>query len=158
MDTIERIFEEEEQRMLELEMQTIIREIERKKEERQKIIDELKLTRDEKAEIFKLKKENVERKILILKNEVEKFKEQKKRENEYFLKSLREMPEADFDEDEEYVICFEPEEREEQVNEISKLLKFSLDLYKFTKWSSERITKACTCNEDYFDTIKFKIL
>ena len=65
------------------------------------------------------------------------------------------MPEADFDEDEEYVICFEPEEREEQVNEISKLLKFSLDLYKFTKWSSVCITKDCiTYNEDYFDTIK----
>ena len=77
MDTNERM----------LEMQTIFREIDRKREEeRQKIIDELKLTRNEKAEIFKLKKENVERKILILKNEVEKFKKQKKEKRNIFLK------------------------------------------------------------------------
>ena len=142
-------------------IQLFIRELDRKKEEeRQKIIDELKLIRNDKlkltkkgkAEIFNLKKENIKREILILKNEVEKFEKHRKREDEYFLETLRDMPEAEAEadlEDEEVVLCFEPEEREEQVNEISKLLKFSFNLYKFIKWSSKHITKHCTTNEDF---------
>ena len=83
-----------------------------------------------------------------MKNDIDYFKEQREREKEYFLESLQEMPEDDFEEEED-VLCFEPEEREEQVNKISKLLKFSSDLYKFIKWSSERITKDCRHNEDF---------
>ena len=125
-----------------------------KKEEIEKKIDEIKRKyeeeRNEKAKIYKLKKGNVKREFSILKEEVEQFKDQLERENEYFLERLQEMPEADLED----VICFTPEEREEQVNENSKLLKISSDPYKFIKWLSECITKDCTCNEDYFDTEK----
>ena len=157
-ETQERMEREFEENRNKLGVGRIIEELEREhEEERQKIFNELKLTRKEKAELFKMKKENVKREILILKTELDKFKEQKKLEKEYFLENLdeiSEMTETDSEEDEENVLCFKPEEREEQVNEISKLLKYSFDLYSFIKRSSERITKDCRSNEEYFDTIK----
>ena len=156
MDTKERIIEKEEEkiRMLNSEMKKIYAELERnREEERQRLIGELKLTRNEKAKIFRKKKGNVEMQIIMMKNEIEEFEERRKRENEYFLERLQEIPEEELLENQEDVLCFRPEDVEEQVKEFSTLLKFSLDLYKFIKWSSKGIEDT-RCNEDYFDHIK----
>ena len=144
-ETQERMEREFEENRNKLGVGRIIEELEREhEEERQKIFNELKLTRKEKAELFKMKKENVKREILILKTELDKFKEQKKLEKEYFLENLdeiSEMTETDSEEDEENVLCFKPEEREEQVNQISKLLKYSFDLYLFIKDQAKLLQK-----------------
>ena len=90
-----------------------------------------------------------------MKAELEQFEERKKLEEEYFLDNLEEITEmTESNSDEENVLCFEPEECEEQVNEISKLLKYSFDLYSFIKDISENITKECNSNEGFFDTLK----
>ena len=91
-----------------------------------------------------------------------KQKNLKKRKKERILEITRGESdyEEDFNEDEfedefeERELCFKPEEREEQVNEITKLRKYSLDLYEFTKFQNERVTKDSYSNEDYFNAIK----
>ena len=53
-------------------------------EERQRVIDELKLTKEEKAKIYKFKNENIKREILLLKNELDEFEENKKKKENIF--------------------------------------------------------------------------
>ena len=77
-----------------------------------------------------------------------------KKKEKLFNEKKRKYENEYYDDGERYTLCYSFEDAEKQKEKSSKLLEFSLKLYKLADFVNKCIENDSLCNESYFDSEK----